>query len=733
MMNRFITKEIKGYKYGVADNILVDTVPAAFAEEWLSSAPGADTLILANADPFPDSVRLFVERHPDGKVIAPYYTGFMLEKILGDPFRCEMIRSEKQIGDLSATAVSRPGKGSFLEISSSDQLLWSGTKLEKTISLKQYEVPTVVIAYTSGCDYTGAMAEQIAAGIRSVENVETRMIDLYSAETEDVIAAMANAAGILIGTSSADGDAPKPVWDLLTAMKSSIFAGKICGVFGSAAWDTRAVPNVTERLRQLDMDPVDNGFTVQYIPDEVAENSIYEYGYDFGCRVLNVPNTHRSHLVKCLVCGEIFDASLGVCPVCGVGMDKCVPVEDEVITHSEDTDLTYLCVGGGIASLSAAEAIRKRDKTGRIIMISSETSSPVNRPMLTKNMVVAARVENSMAVKEPDWFQENQIVLRLGTSVVSLEPVRKTALLSDGSSVSYDRLIWAAGAECFIPPIKGWQQDGVIAIRHLEDVQRIWDILPSAKNAVVIGGGVLGLEAAAELKKMRLSVTVLELAPKPMGRQLDDYTADAMIGAAADYGIPIHTGVNIVEITENDFRPGVAGGVLLDDGTLFPADLVIMSCGVRANVKQLQDIGCSIGRAAVVSKYMETNIPDTYAAGDCAEFDGVNYQLWAEATEQGRVAGANAAGDRTAYVPVPLGASFEGMNTSMYAIGDVGKNGLDYQIVEYHDEIEKSFRKYWFADGRLAGGIIFGNTEKISMLNDAMEKGRTYYELKDQL
>lgn len=137
--------------------------------------------------------------------------------------------------------------------------------------------------------------------------------------------------------------------------------------------------------------------------------------------------------------------------------------------------------------------------------------------------------------------------------------------------------------------------------------------------------------------------------------------------------------------------------------------------------------------AIVVSKYMETNVPDIYAAGDCAEIDGINYQLWAEATEQGRVAGANAAGDRTAFVSVPLGASFEGMNTAMYALGDVGKNGLEYRTVEYRNEMENSFRRYWFADGKLTGGILFGNTEKVPVLNEAIEKGRDYFSIKDAI
>jgi len=111
----------------------------------------------------------------------------------------------------------------------------------------------------------------------------------------------------------------------------------------------------------------------------------------------------------------------------------------------------------------------------------------------------------------------------------------------------------------------------------------------------------------------------------------------------------------------------------------------------------------------------------------------VNFQLWAEATEQGRVAGANAAGDKVSFISVPLGANFEGMKTAMYALGDVGTGGLDYKVVEYRNEVENSFRKYWFADDRVVGGVLFGNTVKIPVLNEAVEKRLSYFDVKERL
>ena len=726
-MEKLEIKEINGYRYAVSGKTLFDTVPAAFSREWLGSAPEAEQLILCDADPFPESVKAFNKAHPRCRIIAPYYTAYKLKAILGDDFSVEGLRSDRK-GDLSLSIISRPGKGSFLRVTKDDEMIWQGGA-SKTIEPAVYEDITVAICYTSGCDHTETMAYRIAEGIRDSSGARTVLIDLCSEKTEDVIAKTVNAAGILIGTSSEDGDAPKQVWDMLTAMNASLYSGKICGVFSSCTWDKGAAANVTERLRQLKMQPVDGGFEIQFRPDELAMDSIYEYGYDFGCRVENVPNTHRSKLVKCLVCGEIFDASLGVCPVCGVGMDKCIPVEDEVIGHKEDTEMTYLCIGGGIASLSAAEAIRRRDKTGRIIMVSKESSLPINRPMLTKNMVIAARIEDSFNIKTPEWFEENAVELRLNTSVTAIDPDKKTAVLSEGSIINYDRLIYAAGAECFIPPIEGKDLPGVFTIRHLSDVRDMWSCVGGLKKAVVIGGGVLGLEAAAELKKNRMNVTVLESMSYLMSRQIDEATSDAVIKAAEEYGITIHTGVTITEITGE----GSVKAVKLDDGTEYPADIVVVSCGVRANLAAAETAGINYARAITVNDRMETNVPDIYAAGDCAEFEGVNYQLWAEASEQGRTAGANAAGDNIRFKTVPLGASFEGMNTALYALGDAGKGGLDYRIVEYRDEINNSFRRYWFAGGKIVGGILFGDTEKMQFLNEAVEKRKSYIQIKSDL
>lgn len=722
-------KDLHGYWYAVHGTVLIDTVPAAFADEWLAGAPQADTLILCNANPYPKTVRRFLQMRPNGKIYAPHYTAYTLEGILGENVKFELVRDRKTVSDITLTVTSRKSKGSYLTAECGQGEVWSGDDQAQFSAPEQYEIPTVVICYVSGCDYTETVAEKIAEGIRDTQGLETRLIDLASTNPLSVVPMLTNAHGLLIGTPSIDQEAAPQIWELLTLLRAEHVSGKFASAFCAYTRGTSSVSHVIERMKQLDMNVLDGGYTVQYKPDEAALSSAYEYGYHFGCTLQNKPNTHRSRLVKCIVCGEIFDASLGICPVCGVGMDKCVPVEDEIINYKIDTDRTYLIAGGGVAALSAAEAIRNRDKTGKIVMVSAESTLPINRPMLSKNMVVAARAENSLAIQPSEWFAEKQIDLCLGTAVTALDPIVKTATLSDGTILPFDRFICATGAECFVLPIPGKDLDGVITVRHLDDVHRIWAMLPKAKNAVVIGGGVLGLEVASELKKARLNVTVLEAAPKLMSRQLDDETSDTLVTIAKNYGIPIHTNVKISELIGDDR----VARVWLEDGRIFPADLVVMSCGNRANIDAAKQAGITCDRAIVVTERMETNFPDIYAAGDCAQLYGVNFQLWAEATEQGRVAGANAVGDRIKYASIPLGASFEGMNTKLFAIGDVGKSENNYQIVERRNEIENSYQKYWFVGNRLVGGILFGNTDHIQSLTDSLIAHKSYFMIRDEL
>lgn len=384
-----------------------------------------------------------------------------------------------------------------------------------------------------------------------------------------------------------------------------------------------------------------------------------------------------------------------------------------------------MVLGGGAAGFYAASAIRERDKTGSIVMISNEPYRPYNRPMLTKSIMAELDGEQ-IAIEEEKWYEENNIHLLLGKQVEAIDTKNKEVLLEEGMRLSYTKLLYALGSECFIPPINGKDKKGVVAIRRLEDTKKIASMLPQIKNVVVIGGGVLGLEAAWEMKKAKCHVTVLEAAPLLMGRQLDNGAADMLKLISEGKDIQIHTGAQITDILGEE----QVTGVKLAGGEVFPADLVIVSAGVRANIAVAAQAGIETDRAVVVSERMETNIPDIYACGDCAQYQGINYAIWPQAMEQGKVAGANAAGDQIVYEGVSAALNFHGMGTALFAAGDNGKNpNLVYKTVELKDMGKKQYRKYYFLNNRLCGVILIGDVSTMAKMTQLLERHATYQEV----
>ena len=588
---------------------------------------------------------------------------------------------------------------------------------------------TVVIPYVSAYGYTGQLAEQIAKGIEDSGDVEVHKFDMVTADQAQVLEELGFADGILFGTPTIVGEALKPIWDLTTSIFAGTHGGKLASAFGSYGWSGEGVPHIIERLKQLRMRVPDEGFKVRFKPGEVDMLNAYDYGYNFGCLLQDKENpkkkSAKTTLVKCLVCGEIFDSSLEVCPVCGVGKENFVPVEAEDTGYRKDTQNLYAIIGNGAAGLNAAKAIRERDKTGSIYMISNEEYPAYNRPMLTKSLVAGLDAEQ-IAMEDASWYKENNVFQMLGKTVTSVDTDKKEIYTDDGAKFKYTKLIYALGSECFIPPIAGADQPEVIAVRRLSDTQKVTELLPQTKEAVVIGGGVLGLEAAWELKKAHCRVTVLELAPRLMGRQLDEGAGEMIKAISEAQGIAIHTGVQI-EAIEGD---GHVTGVRLGDGRVFPAQLVIVSCGVRANVAVAKTAGIEVDRAVVVNSRMETNVEDVYACGDCAQYQGINYAIWPQAVEEGKTAGANAAGEALEYTTVPAALTFHGMNTALFSIGDNGSNpDLVYRTVEFKDMARKQYEKYYFRNNRLCGVILIGDVSRMGELTGAVEKRASFSDL----
>jgi NAD(P)H-nitrite reductase large subunit len=422
-------------------------------------------------------------------------------------------------------------------------------------------------------------------------------------------------------------------------------------------------------------------------------------------------------MVKCLVCGATFEEGADVCPVCGVGAENFISYAEEEVTFRRDTDEKFVIIGGGPAAKSAAEAIRQRNREAMITIVTQEAYLPYNRPMLTKGIVTDFGY-NGLAVEGEEWYQQNNIFFMANTTVMKIDTDAKliSVQLQDGGKggVVYDKLVYALGAYCFVPPIMGHDLPHVVSVRSIADTERVRRIIEERKaaKAVCIGGGVMGLEGAWGLKNGGLDVTVLETAPGLLPRQLDDNASAMLEDICNRAGVRIVTGAKIARITED--------AVVLEDGTEYEAQLVIMSTGMRPYTKVAEDSGIAVDKWVVADSGMRTNVPDVYAAGDCIIVNGQPQAFWAQAVETGRIAGANAAGDDMEYKPIGSSLVMEVCGTSVFALGTNGKDpDKKFRSEQIKDDVKKTYSKYYYDHGKLVGTILIGD---ISGMGAAISK-----------
>ena len=625
---------------------------------------------------------------------------YYYDMILG-PFPSFMLKALDRIQDLKLTMIA-PGHGPVLD-TRIPEIMETYRKWATIINPNTRK--TVIMPYVSSYGYTEKMAVAIKAGIEEAGDIDVRTFDLVTTPIAKVANEIFYADGVLLGTPTILGDALKPLWDLTSILYPPVHGGKLASVFGSYGWSGEGVPNLVARLGMLRMDVLD-GFSIRFNPDDKKLALAKAFGLNFGKKLLERDQVKgRLRAWKCILCGEIIisENRPSICPVCGAPADQFIEIPYNDVTFKQDTDETFVLIGGGAAAVNAAEAIRVRNTTAKIIILSEEQKLVYNRPQLTKDFMGDYDTAGFL-LKPREWYVENDIDLRLGVKASKIDPENKTVVLGDGSTVTYNKLILTTGASCFIPPIKGCVNENVVVIRNTKDVDKIKELIPMIKKVVVIGGGILGLEAAWQFKKLDLEVVVLELAPMLMTRQLDDVSSARLRKIVEAQNIAVHTAVQITEITaENNW----AKGVLLADGRFIEGDLVVVSAGVKANVDLAKEIGVAIGRAIIVNDKMETNLPGIYAAGDCAEFSGINYAIWPQALEQGRVAGANAAGDTAAYFGVVPAVSMQALNTELYALGDPGKDpNKKYNVIDIVDDLKHATARYFFTETGLVGGVL---------------------------
>ncbi len=376
-----------------------------------------------------------------------------------------------------------------------------------------------------------------------------------------------------------------------------------------------------------------------------------------------------------------------------------------------------IIIGNGAAGNYALEEILNQSTKFDITVITTESAPAYFRPMLSEYISVN-EVPNRFYLHDQAWYDAKGIDVLYQTQVKSIDTSNQSIVLEDEKMLEYDRLLLCTGSKNFIPPMPGSKKDNIVDLRTLSDAEIIKTKAKTAKKVVIIGGGLLGLELGWQLRKLNIDVTVVEMMQRLLPRQLDEEASTLFEDKVSATGIKVVKGVQTQEIVGDD----AATGVLLSTGEVLEADLVVFSIGIRADVSLAKNAGITIDRGIQVDDFMQTSAKNVYAAGDCVEFAGMNYAIWPEAVEQGKVAGLNASGVKAVYEPVVPFNIYHGMDMRLFSIGDVGGNPANTYTVQREGDADH-FEKYFYVNDVLVGGILMGNIAKSGKLKKAVVDG----------
>lgn len=325
------------------------------------------------------------------------------------------------------------------------------------------------------------------------------------------------------------------------------------------------------------------------------------------------------------------------------------------IPKSRQTQTTpgrIVIAGGGAAGFAAAEMLRRLDFSGEIIMVSEDATAPVDRPNLSKDYLAGSAPEEWVPLRPDEFYAKKGIELRLGMRIGSVNPRDRLVVLADGSSVSYDRLLLATGAEPVRLALPGASDSKVFTLRSLADCRAIIARAATARRVLVIGASFIGLEAAASLRTRGLEVHVVAPEARPMERILGPQFGDLIRALHEEKGVNFHL-QNTVSAFENN-------RVRLKDGTAFDADFAVMGTGVRPRIELAESAGLALDRGVAVNSHLETSAPGIYAAGDIARWpdahssQAIRVEHWVVATRQGQTAARNMLGRSEQFSAVPF-------------------------------------------------------------------------------
>lgn len=362
-------------------------------------------------------------------------------------------------------------------------------------------------------------------------------------------------------------------------------------------------------------------------------------------------------------------------------------------------------VGNGMAAARLVDELAKT-ALGRyaVAVIGDEPRLAYNRVLLS-SVLAGETGSHEIELRPADWWRHRGVTVRYGYRVTEIDTGRRELKIEGEESMEYSKLVLAIGSTPLRLNVPGADLAGVHTFRDTRDVDLLLTLAAARKRVVVVGGGLLGLEAAYGLAKAGAPVTLLHLMDRLMERQLDAPAADLLKTLVERKGIRILLNASTVRI----HGEGQVEGVELADGSRIEADAVIFAAGIRPNTALAKDAGISVNRGIVVNDEMQTASPDIYALGECAEHRGTCYGLVEPAYEQARVLARHLAGRPAAYQGSVVSTNLKVSGVSVFSAGDfMGGEGSESLVLT--DRRRGTYKKLVIADGRLTGAVLIGDT-----------------------
>lgn len=379
-------------------------------------------------------------------------------------------------------------------------------------------------------------------------------------------------------------------------------------------------------------------------------------------------------------------------------------------------------IGNGMAGVSFVEQLLKLNPHRyEVTIIGAEPHPNYNRIMLSSVLAGDASMQD-IILNDWDWYRDNDITLHYGQTANRIDATKRLVTTDKGIEVEYDELVLATGSLPFMLPLPGADKEGVIAFRDIKDCETMIDASQKYRKAVVIGGGLLGLEAARGLVNLKMDVSVVHIFDCLMERQLDP-TASKLLQAELE-----SQGMNFLLEKQSDSIIGKkrAAGLKFKDGTHVDADLIVMAVGIKPNVQLAKDCGIEVNRGIVVNDYMQTNIPNIYAVGECAEHRGIAYGLVAPLYEQGAVLAKKLAGvESDGYQGSVVSTKLKVSGVNVFSAGRF-TDEPGTQALRIQDGLDGVYKKVVFEQGKVVGAVLFGDTSDSSRLFSLIRSGEDF-------